>query len=84
MLRTSAPISPGSGRTEKGGDPLTERKQEVLQLLTEGKSMKQVACVLNLSTSTVAFHKMRIKEILHARTDADLVQHAIKKHLIPA
>ena len=65
-------------------DLLTERQREVLQLLTEGKSMKQVACVLNVSASTVAFHKIRIKEILHARTDADLVQHAIKTHLIPA
>ena len=65
-------------------DLLTERQREVLQLLTEGKTMKQVACVLNVSTSTVAFHKIRIKEILHARTDADLVQHAIKTHLIPA
>jgi len=65
-------------------DPLTERQREVLQLLTEGKTMKQVACVLNVSTSTVAFHKLRIKEILHARTDADLVQHAIKTHLIVA
>ena len=44
--------------------------------------MKQVACVLNVSTSTVAFHKIRIKEILHAGNDADLVQHAIKTHLI--
>jgi len=65
-------------------DPLTERQREVLQLLTEGKTMKQVACVLNVSTSTVAFHKLRIKEILHVRTDADLVQHAIKTHLIAA
>lgn len=65
-------------------DPLTERQREVLQLLTEGKTMKQVACVLNVSTSTVAFHKLRIKEILHARNDAELVQHAIKTHLIPA
>jgi DNA-binding NarL/FixJ family response regulator len=65
-------------------DPLTERQREVLQLLTEGKTMKQVGCLLNVSTSTVAFHKIRIKQILHARTDADLVQHAIKTHLIPA
>jgi DNA-binding NarL/FixJ family response regulator len=65
-------------------DPLTERQREVLQLLTEGKSMKEVAGVLNVSTSTVAFHKLRIKEILHARNDAELVQHAIKTHLIPA
>ncbi|MGA9967589.1 MAG: response regulator transcription factor [Terriglobales bacterium] len=65
-------------------DPLTERQREVLQLLTEGKTMKEVACVLNVSTSTVAFHKLRIKEILHVRTDADLVQHAIKTYLISA
>jgi hypothetical protein len=51
---------------------------------TEGKTMKQVACVLNVSTSTVAFHKIRIKKILHARTYADLVQHAIETHLIVA
>lgn len=65
-------------------DPLTERQREVLQLLTEGKTMKQVACVLNVSTSTVAFHKLRIKEALHARNDSELVQYAIKNHLIAA
>jgi len=63
-------------------DLLTERQREVLQLLTEGNSMKQVACVLNVSISTVAFHKLRIKEVLHATNDAELVQHAIKAHLI--
>jgi DNA-binding NarL/FixJ family response regulator len=63
-------------------DRLTERQREVLQSLTEGNSMKQVASVLGVSTSTVAFHKLRIKEILHATNDAELVQHAIKTHLI--
>ncbi len=63
---------------------LTERQREVLQLLTEGKSMKQVACVLNISPSTVAFHKLRIKEALHAGNDSDLVQYAIKNHVIAA
>jgi DNA-binding NarL/FixJ family response regulator len=38
---------------------LTERQREVLQLLAEGKCMKEVACVLNLTTRTVAFHKYR-------------------------
>ncbi len=65
-------------------DRLTERQREVLQLLTEGKSMKQVAEILNVSTSTVAFHKLRIKEALHARNDSDLVQYAIKSHVITA
>jgi DNA-binding NarL/FixJ family response regulator len=63
---------------------LTERQREVLQLLTEGKSMKQVAHVLNVSTETVAFHKYRIKKVLNAKNDAELVQYAIRNHLIAA
>ena len=66
------------------GQRLTERQREVLQLLTEGKSMKQVASVLNVTTSTVAFHKLRIKETLNAKNDADLVQYAIRNHVIAA
>jgi len=61
---------------------LSERQREVLQLVSEGKSMKEVAHVLNMAISTVAFHKLRIREILHAKNDADLVQYAVKKHLI--
>ena len=55
------------------GQRLSERQREVLQLLTEGKSMKEVAYVLNVATSTVAFHKLRIKEILDAKNDTELV-----------
>jgi DNA-binding NarL/FixJ family response regulator len=66
------------------GQQLSERQREVLQLLTEGKSMKEVAYVLNVTTSTVAFHKLRIKEILNAKSNTDLVQYAIKNHLIAA
>ena len=61
---------------------LSERQREVLQLVSEGKSMKEVAHVLNMAISTVAFHKLRIREILHAKNDADLVQYAVKNHLI--
>ena len=70
--------------TIEEGQRLTERQREVLQLLTEGKSMKQVASVLNVTTSTVAFHKLRIKETLNAKNDADLVQYAIRNHVIAA
>jgi DNA-binding NarL/FixJ family response regulator len=66
------------------GQRLTERQREVLQLLTEGKSMKQVAHALNLSKETVAFHKYRIKEILNAKNDAELVQYAVRSHIIAA
>ncbi|HEY3618514.1 MAG TPA: response regulator transcription factor [Candidatus Sulfotelmatobacter sp.] len=65
-------------------DRLTERQREVLQLLAEGKCMKEAAAVLNLTTRTVAFHKYRIMEVLNIRTNAELVQYAIRTHLIAA
>ncbi len=65
-------------------DRLTERQREVLQLLAEGKCMKEVASVLNLTTRTVAFHKYRIMEVLNIRTNAELVQYAIRTHLVAA
>jgi DNA-binding NarL/FixJ family response regulator len=66
------------------GAQLTERQREVLQLLAEGKSMKEVGSVLNLTTRTVAFHKYRIMQVLHARSNAELVRYAIKKHVLAA
>jgi DNA-binding NarL/FixJ family response regulator len=61
-----------------------ERQREVLQLLAEGKCMKEVAGVLNLTPRTVAFHKYRIMEVLNAKSNAELVQYAIRHHLIAA
>lgn len=66
------------------GQRLTERQREVLQLIAEGKSMKEVASVLNLTPRTVAFHKYRIMEVLNAKSNAQLVQYAIRNHLIAA
>jgi len=65
-------------------DRLTDRQREVLQLLAEGKCMKEVAGVLNITTRTVAFHKYRIMEVLNAKSGAELVQYAIRNHLIAA
>src|SRR5262249_25890676 len=45
-------------------EKLTERQREVLQLLAEGKMMKEVGGILNMTTRTVAFHKYRIMEVL--------------------
>lgn len=66
------------------GKRLTPRQREVLQLLAEGKSMKEVASALNISTRTVAFHKYRIMEVLNAKSNAELVQSAVRQHLIAA
>lgn len=61
---------------------LTPREREVLQLLAEGRSMKEVAAVLTISPRTVEFHKYRIMELLRVRTNAELVQQAIRLRLI--
>jgi DNA-binding NarL/FixJ family response regulator len=61
---------------------LSPREREVLQLLAEGKSMKEVAAVLDISPRTVEFHKYRIMELLRVKTNAELVQQAIKLGLI--
>ena len=61
---------------------LTTRQREVLQLLAEGRSMKEVASILNVSARTVAFHKYRIMGQLRIKTTAELIQYAIRHHII--
>jgi DNA-binding NarL/FixJ family response regulator len=61
---------------------LSGREREVLQLLAEGKSMKEVAALLDISPRTVEFHKYRIMDLLGVKTNAELVQQAIKLGLI--
>jgi len=65
-------------------EKLTERQREVLQLLAEGKVMKEVGAILNMTTRTVAFHKYRIMEVLGAKSSADLVKYAVKNHITAA
>lgn len=62
--------------------PLTPRQREVLQLLAEGKSMKEAADILNVTARTIAFHKYRMMEELRVRTTADLIQFAIKNKIL--
>jgi DNA-binding NarL/FixJ family response regulator len=61
---------------------LTRRQREVLQLLAEGRTMKEVAYVLNVTPRTVAFHKYRIMEEFGLKTNSDLFLLAIKEHVI--
>jgi len=72
----------GKESEEKGGRLLTTRQCEVLQLLAEGKSMKEAADILQISTATVAFHKYRIMEQLHIKTSAELIRFAVHHHLV--
>ncbi len=61
---------------------LTPRQREVLQLLAEGHSAKEIATILNISPRTVEFHKYRIMEELNIKTGAELVQYAIKHGIV--
>jgi DNA-binding NarL/FixJ family response regulator len=65
-----------------GAEKLTVRQREVLQLLAEGKLMKEVANILSLTPRTIAFHKYAIMEHLGIKTSAELVQYAVKHHLV--
>jgi DNA-binding NarL/FixJ family response regulator len=67
---------------ETSAPQLTARQREVLQLLAEGKSMKEVASILNVAPRTVAFHKYRMMEQLKIKTNAELIQYAIRHHVI--
>ena len=62
---------------------LSAREREVLQLLAEGKSMKAIAGILDISPRTVEFHKYRVMQVLGVKTNAELVQYAVRHGLIP-
>lgn len=61
---------------------LTQRQSEILQLLAEGMSMKEIASMLNLKPGTIAFHKYSLMQTLGLKNNAGLLQYAMKHHLI--
>lgn len=61
---------------------LTPRQREVLQLLAEGRTMKEIGDILHMTPRTVAFHKYRIMDLLSLKSTAELVQFAIKHHMV--
>jgi len=63
---------------------LTTRQREILQLLAEGRSMKEVANLLSIATRTVAFHKYQMMEQLQLKTSAQLIQFAVRQNLVAA
>jgi DNA-binding NarL/FixJ family response regulator len=58
---------------------ITDRQAEILQLFAEGKSMKEIAYILNLKMGTVAFHKYRMMESLGFKSSAELIGYAIQR-----
>jgi DNA-binding NarL/FixJ family response regulator len=62
-------------------DDLTPRQREFLQLLAEGRSMKEVASLLSVTPRTVAFHKYQMMKQLNIRSSAELIRFAITHHI---
>ncbi len=71
-------------KRKKPAHKLTLRQKEVLQLLAEGKSMKEIAAILNVTPRTVAFHKYTMMEQLNVKTGAELIQYAIRNSIVGA
>jgi DNA-binding NarL/FixJ family response regulator len=63
-------------------DRLSTREREVLQLVAEGRAMKEIGARLGITTRTVAFHKYRLMEKLGVRSTAELVQVAARHRLV--
>jgi DNA-binding NarL/FixJ family response regulator len=68
----------GAPHGVRGLDELTQRQREVLQLVVEGRSAKQIATILHISRRTAEFHKPRLMETLGVQNTAELIQYAIR------
>ena len=71
-----------SGQANQGEGQLTSRQREVLQLIAQGKRMKEIAADLNISVMTVEDHKSQLLVALGVKTTADLVKFAVKHGLV--
>lgn len=91
VMRGSVYLSPGISqsvidayvqRRESPLDPLTDRERQVLHLIAEGKSTKEVANLLDLSVKTAETHRTKIMRKLDIHNTAGLVRYAVRRHLI--
>lgn len=74
----------GNSTPRRAASQLTLRQKEVLQLLAEGRSMKEAALLLHLAPRTVAFHKYTLMNQLQLKNNAELVQFAMRSAIVPA
>jgi len=93
VLRGAVYLSPGisktvvdayMGKTELPADPLTDRERQVLQLIAEGKTTKEIAEILGLSAKTADSHRTRIMQKLEVHETASLVRYAVRRGFIKA
>lgn len=72
-----------AGHSRDAGSDLTRRQREVLQLLGEGKSLKETGAILHISIRTVEFHKYQVMKQLGIRSNAELTKYAVKLGITP-
>jgi DNA-binding NarL/FixJ family response regulator len=77
-----AVMKQGPARAADPVDALTLRQREVLQLVAEGRSAKEIASSLSISARTVEFHKYQMMETLGLHTNAELIHFAVKHGLV--
>ena len=79
-------LSPNKGTQERREESshLTKRQREVLQLLAEGYSAKEIASTLNISSRTVEYHKYQMMKDIGMKTAADMIRYAVKHHIVSA
>jgi len=73
---------PSKKAKEKQGRQLTSRQREIVQLLAEGKTNKEVSALLNLSVKTVETHRANIMKRLSCHSVSDLVRYAIRNNIV--
>lgn len=69
-------------RSERPADPLSGRERQVLQLIAEGRSTKDVACLLGISVKTAESHRSRLMQKLDIHETASLVRYAVRRGLV--
>ena len=79
----SVMIEAAKGGPAAGSSTLTPRQREVLQLIAEGRTMKEIASILRISPRTAETHKYAIMEVLGTKTTAQLIQYALRLKLVP-
>jgi DNA-binding NarL/FixJ family response regulator len=72
----------GARGGKEGANALTSRQREILQLLAEGRSAKEIASELTISARTVEFHKYQMMEMNGLRSSAELIHFAIKHGIV--
>ena len=78
-----AALDPGTNPSEFFGSALTRRQREVLQLVAEGKTTREISAILQISPKTVEFHRNSLMDELGVRTIAELTRYAVSRGIVP-